>query len=170
VKFGLSSNRIGVFTMIKVNIPGRDLLELEYAVFDMNGTLTVDGNIMESTKKRLMLLSQILKIYVLTADTFGRASEVFKSLPVELTIVDKNNGQDDKLKFIEKLGVKKCVAFGNGYNDIKMLKKACLGIAVIGEEGLNTNALINSDICVKNINDGLDLLLIVKRLIATLRK
>ncbi len=156
--------------MIKVQIPGRDSFLFEYAIFDMNGTLTVDGVLSSNVKEKLIALSKQLKLFVLTADTFGKAKEVFKSLPVELTIVDKNNGQDSKLEFIEKLGAEKCVAFGNGFNDVKMLKTAKLGIAVIGDEGLCVEAVVNADICVKNIEHAIDLLLNRSRLVATLRK
>ncbi len=156
--------------MIKIDIPGRFSVNLKYAVFDMNGTLTVDGKISEKVKEKIKLLSEKLKIFILTADTFGTAKDIFKNLPVILNIIDKKNGQDSKLQFIEKIGSKNCVAFGNGFNDIKMLAEAAIGICVIGEEGACSKTILNSDICVYNIISGIDLLLNKKRLIASLRK
>lgn len=50
-----------------------------------------------------------------------------------------------------------------------MLKKAVLGIAVIGYEGASVKALNAADIVVKDINEGLGLLQNPKRLKATLR-
>ena len=156
--------------MIKIEIPGRGKIELKYVLFDMNGTLTVDGKILESTKHKLIKLSEKIKIFVLTADTFGKAKEVFANLPVELTIVDKNNGSASKKKFLYELGNENCVAIGNGFNDTLMLESAKLGILVLMEEGICTKAIEKSDILVKHINDAIDLLLNPKRIIATLRK
>jgi len=58
---------------------------------------------------------------------------------------------------------------GNGANDRLMLAKAALGIVVLGSEGTSVQALQNADIAVKDINEGLELLLQPKRLVATLR-
>jgi soluble P-type ATPase len=62
------------------------------------------------------------------------------------------------------------VAIGNGANDAQMLGAAALGIAVLGVEGLALEALQSADVVVPHIVDGLDLLLNVPRLIATLRR
>ena len=156
--------------MIIVNIPGKGELRLKYILFDMNGTLTVDGKLKNSTKKKLVKLSKIVKIYILTADTFGTAETVFSDLPVELFIVDKNNGEQSKENFLKKLGEKNCATVGNGYNDRLMLEKSALGISVLMDEGVCREALESSDILVKNIDDAIDLLLNVTRIIATLRK
>jgi soluble P-type ATPase len=50
-----------------------------------------------------------------------------------------------------------------------MLGKAALSVAVLGDEGLSTAALGAAQIVVKDIRDGLDLLLKTDRLRATLR-
>jgi len=68
------------------------------------------------------------------------------------------------------LGKEKCVAIGNGANDVLMLKQSAIGICVIGKEGASSEAVQHSDIVVYDINDALDLLLNPKRIIATLRK
>ncbi len=156
--------------MIKIDIPGRETLYIKYALFDMNGTLTVDGKILESTKHKLIKLSKKIKIFILTADTLGKAKDVFDKLPVELTIVDKENGGASKKNFIDKLGCHNCVAIGNGFNDTLMLESAKIGISVLMEEGICTRTIEKSDIFVKHIDDALDLLLNPKRIIATLRK
>jgi soluble P-type ATPase len=54
-------------------------------------------------------------------------------------------------------------------NDSLMMKKAALGIIVIGEEGASVKAINNADIVVKDIHDALDLLLNKIRIKATLR-
>lgn len=62
-----------------------------------------------------------------------------------------------------------CAAMGNGRNDLLMCRDAALSVAVIGPEGAHGRLLSDADVCVTSINDGLDLLLKPKRLIASLR-
>jgi soluble P-type ATPase len=50
-----------------------------------------------------------------------------------------------------------------------MLGTAGLGIAVLGEEGLATGALLAADVLVRDVADGLALLADPVRLISTLR-
>ena len=50
-----------------------------------------------------------------------------------------------------------------------MLSQAALGVSVIQSEGMSPMAMAASDICCKNINDALALLLKPSRIMATLR-
>ena len=50
-----------------------------------------------------------------------------------------------------------------------MCRDAALSIAVIGPEGAHGRLISDADVCVTTINEGLDLLLKPKRLIASLR-
>lgn len=157
--------------MIKVEIPGRQALELKYLVLDYNGTLATDGLILQGVAERLVHLSTKTKIYILTADTFGTVRKMCEGLPVEIVVLQKaDDGSSEKLEFVRQLGSEHTVAIGNGFNDHKMLQEAALGILIIGQEGCAVNALLASDIVVNKIEDALDLLLNTKRLIATLRR
>jgi soluble P-type ATPase len=71
---------------------------------------------------------------------------------------------------VEQLGTEQVVAIGNGANDAQMLSAAALGIAILGREGLASEALQAADLVVGGIEDALDLLLHPPRLIATLRR
>jgi len=156
--------------MIDISIPGRFNLKIENVIFDMNGTLTTDGLLKKTTKNLLKKLSNILNIYIITADTFGKAKKTFKGLNINLTILEKqSNAQQQKLDILKKIGINNSITIGNGYNDVLMLKEAILSIAILGEEGLNIEALKYADILVKDIDDALNLLLYPKRIIATLR-
>jgi soluble P-type ATPase len=62
-----------------------------------------------------------------------------------------------------------CAAIGNGRNDRLMLGAAALGIAVIGPEGLHTEALTAADILALSIDEALGLLDDPRTLTATLR-
>lgn len=156
--------------MIEISLPGRDLgLKLQYLMLDVNGTLTVDGQLIPGVKERIELLKEHLEIYLLTADTFGKGAQVAAELGANFKRVNADEGGFDKRDFLLNLGQKNVATIGNGYNDIYMLKEAALGIAVIGKEGCSVEAIKSSDIVVNDINDALDLLLYPKRIVATLR-
>ncbi|MFA5328606.1 MAG: hypothetical protein WC384_12515 [Prolixibacteraceae bacterium] len=61
--------------MLVINIPGKKSLEIKHLILDFNGTLAIDGKLIEGTKPLLELLGKQLIIHVLTADTFGSAEK-----------------------------------------------------------------------------------------------
>ncbi|HOK38005.1 MAG TPA: HAD hydrolase family protein [Bacteroidales bacterium] len=157
--------------MIEIKIPGLTDYFIQNLVLDYNGTLAVDGIILNGVAERLKKISQKkVKIHVLTADTFGRASEFLTGLPVNLIILDSGNQELQKLEYVKKLGANSVIAIGNGYNDSLMLKEAALGIVVVQGEGASVKAILNSDIVTNNISDALELLLNPLRISASLRK
>jgi soluble P-type ATPase len=129
----------------------------------------VDGIVLPKVAARLNKLSEVMKIHILTADTFGKARAELKNINCEVHILSGENHDVQKKEFVEKLGSENVVAFGNGKNDRKMLKVARIGIAVSEGEGCAVDALIAADIHVRSALDGLDLLLNTKRCKATLR-
>ena len=58
--------------MIELNIPGRNSLQLEHLVCDVNGTLAIDGQLLEGLASLLSGLRGRLTLHLLTADTHGR--------------------------------------------------------------------------------------------------
>lgn len=155
--------------MLEIKIPGFGDLKLFYLVLDYNGTLARDGLLIDGVHERLQRLAQSLDIHVITADTFGRVQEQMGGVPCRVTVVT-GEGQDiakeDYLLRLQPAGV---VAIGNGRNDRRMLARATLGIAVIGAEGLATEALNAAHLVAPDICSALDLLLHPLRLVATLR-
>lgn len=156
--------------MIKLDIPGRGELSLHHAVMDVNGSLATDGRLLKGVQPRLVALSNHVEIHLLTADTHGRQTEIDEALAMVATRVSPGNESEQKTNFVNKLGAGKVIAIGNGANDAGMLKAAAIGIAVLGEEGLNIEAIHSADIVAPSIIDALDLLLIPQRLVATLRR
>ena len=154
---------------MELNIQNFGKINIKYLVFDYNGTLAVDGNLIKDIDKYLVKFSKEFEIYVITSDTNGSAAKNLKNLPVKLKVLDSNNHTKEKEDFIKSLDSSKVIAIGNGNNDSFMLKEAKIGVCVIQEEGASAKALINSDIVLKNIYDFFDLLSNPKRLIATLR-
>ncbi len=156
--------------MIALSIPGYQDIMLENLVLDFNGTLASDGRLSGKTRELVNEIAGSLKVYVLTADTFGSAARECAGLKAELITIDRDNGGPDKEAFVEKIGADETAAFGNGVNDVLMLARAALGIVVMGPEGCAGQALARADVVVRDINEGLGLLLNPVRLAATLRK
>jgi len=156
--------------MIKIVIPGWGNMEIENMVLDLNGTIATDGKIPSEVKEKINNLSDKVKIYILTADTQGTASEEISNMEVELVKVSEEDSAEVKLRVLESLDPTGTVAIGNGNNDQLILKEAALSIAVLGDEGMSVLAMKDADVMVKNISDALDLFLKPKRLTATLRE
>jgi len=156
--------------MINIDIPGWGNTEVENVVLDLNGTLATDGKIPSEVKKKINALAGQVKIYVLTADTQGTATEEIREMKVELIKIEGKDSKEGKFNFLKSLDLEKTIAMGNGNNDQFILKEAGIGIAILGDEGISVIALKQADIMVKNISDALDLLLKPKRLMATLRE
>lgn len=155
--------------MINIEIPGRGLYSIENVVFDYNGTIATNGKISSSTKEKIAILCEMANVYVLTADTYGSAKKECEGLNLELKTFPKEEAANFKRDIVSELGSHKTMCYGNGYNDIKMFDVSFLSIAVLGEEGMCASLLTKSDVLVKSIEDGINLLLKPKTLIATLR-
>ena len=157
--------------MIELQIPGRGIIQLEYAVFDVNGTLAIDGALIYGVDEQIAVLRGKLAVRLLTADTHGRQSEIDEQLRFTADRLKPGGFErEQKADYVYALGAHQVVAIGNGANDVDMLKAAAVGIAVIGREGLSGEALAAADVVVIDIRDAIDLLLNPKRLIATLRR
>lgn len=154
---------------MRIEIPGRGTLEIEHAVLDMNGTLAVDGALIDGVAERLASLQGLVHVVVLTADTHGGAGRLRDILGLETVVLEPGDEAEQKSQFVTDLGAEKTVAVGNGSNDSLMLKESAIGVCVVGAEGASSSAMLAADIVCKSICDALDLLLKPRRLAATLR-
>lgn len=153
---------------IQIEIPGRGLVVLHHAVFDINGTLTVDGQLIEGVDALIAELKQRVEVHLLTADTFGAGAAIGARLGVASHHI--TGGGAEKARIVRELGAAHVAAIGNGANDAPMFNEAALAIAVLGEEGLSVEALQAADVAAQRIHDAIRLLLTPKRLVATLRR
>jgi len=151
---------------IPLDIPQRGVIELHHAVFDINGTLAVDGVAAPGVADRLKTLAEQLSIHLLTAGTHGNLVELERSLGFPLHVINRG---DDKMRYVQQLGPANVIAFGNGVNDSTMLRLAVIGVAILTPEGTAIRTWQNADLLVYGPTNALDLLLKPKRLIATLR-
>jgi soluble P-type ATPase len=152
--------------MIRIEIPQRGLFEFQHAVFDINGTLAVDGKPIPKVADTLKSLAAFLSIHLLTAGTHGNLKELEETLGFPLQII--SNGEE-KAWYVQQLGPDKVIAFGNGANDAGMLRLAAIGVAVLAAEGIAISALHAADVLAPGPIDAIELLLKPKRLVATLR-
>jgi soluble P-type ATPase len=151
---------------LAVTIPGAGRLSARHLVLDFNGTLAEAGVLRAPVARRLTLLAREFEVTVVTADTFGTAGASLRGLP--LTVSTVRTGRD-KESFVRRRSQEGVVAIGNGANDLRMLRAAALGIAVLGAEGMDPRLAACARIVVRRIEDALDLLLDPRRLVATLR-
>lgn len=155
--------------MITIPIPGGEDLRIEWVVLDVNGTLTLDGDLLPGVLERIARLREQVGVKLLTADTRGRLDEVARALGVRGLRLEGDAVGEQKRAYVERLGAARVAAIGNGMNDAGMLAAATLGIVVLGPEGAAGAALRVADVVAENIIDALDLLLEPLRLVATLR-
>lgn len=154
---------------LSLRIPGRDPLKLAHLVSDFNGTLACDGTMPDEIRTRLRELAEILHVHVVTGDTHGTAAQAFMHEPVCLSILAPSGQAEAKRGYVDDLGRRCVVAVGNGSNDVEMLRRAELSIAVIGPEGGFSGAVMAADIVVSDCLDALDMLCHPGRVVATLR-
>jgi len=152
--------------MIRIDIPLRGIVELQHAVFDVNGTLAVDGKPIPGVTDRLKALGEHLSLHVLTAGTHGNIAELERVLGFPLHMIRIG---EEKVHYVEQLGPASVIAFGNGMNDVGMLRLAAIGVAVLAGEGVSIDALQAADVLVLGPVEAIDLVLNPKRLVATLR-
>jgi soluble P-type ATPase len=148
--------------MIDIDIPGRPPLHLATALVDFNGTLACDGRLIDGVAERLRALSVSIDVRVVTGDTTGTAREALAGLPVDIDIMPRDDQEHAKRAVIERLDPGATVAIGNGRNDRALAQRAAL-------EGCALDVLLHADVVCGSIVDALDLLLLPRRLVATLR-
>lgn len=156
--------------MIEISVPGRGLIQIDHLVCDVNGTLALDGMLIDGVKQHLKSLSTHLTIHLLTANTLGLQDSVDESLGVTATLISRGDEIRQKENFVSSLKPAGIAAIGQGANDAGMLHAADIGIAVISKEGTAVRTLLAADVIVPDIISALELFENPLRLTATLRE
>ena len=155
--------------MILYQIPGRKDIEIENIVFDYNGTIAVNGKLINGVSKLINELSNQVNIYILTADTYGTVEKECLDLNCKILTFPKENAGESKRDIVKSLDGKKTLCLGNGFNDIPMFEEAALSIAIIEGEGASGKLISKADIVVRDIIDGINIVLNRNMVKATLR-
>lgn len=146
------------------------MIQLQHLVCDINGTLAVDGTLLEGVKLRLSALQDRLTLHLLTSDTHGTQDIIDSRLGLKAQRIQPGNEAEQKEDYVARLGADKVVTIGQGANDAGMLRIAGLGICILSPEGTAVETLMGADLLVSNIFEALDILDKPLRIVATLRK
>ncbi|NOY99382.1 MAG: HAD family hydrolase [Chloroflexi bacterium] len=155
---------------MELTIPGRGTLQVRHLVSDVNGTLAVDGQLIEGVAKRLAALQDRLTIHLLTADTHGKQAIIDAQLGLTAVRIKGGREAEQKAAYVRELGAETVIALGQGANDAGMLKAAALGICVMSAEGLAVETLTSADLFLPDVLTALDLFDNPMRITASLRK
>ena len=156
--------------MLEINIPGRGSLQIHHLVSDVNGTLAVDGVLLEDLARKITLLRDRLTVHLLTADTHGGQAVIDRQLNLQAVRIQPGDEARQKADYVRSLGAEGVIALGQGANDAEMLKAAGLGICVLSREGTAVEAMLAADIVLPDVFSAFELLEKPLRIVADLRK
>ena len=156
--------------MIELKIPGRGVIQIEHLVSDVNGTLAVDGQLMDGVASALLRLSDRLQIHLLTADTHGRQAAIDRQLGMQAVRIPPGGEAEAKAEYVRDLGPERVISLGQGMNDVGMIREAVIGICVLSPEGSAGETLQAADLIVPDTLSALELLEHPMRLVASLRR
>jgi P-type E1-E2 ATPase len=156
--------------MIQFNVPGLGEYQLEHLVMDVNGTLAVDGELIEGVALKLSNLQGLVTIHLLTADTHGKQYLIDRQLGLTAVRIQPGGEAIQKAEYVSRLGSGGVVAIGQGANDAEMLKAARLGICVLSAEGVARDTMLACDLVMPTILSALELLEKPARITASLRR
>ncbi len=156
--------------MIELNIPGRGVIRIHHLVCDVNGTLALDGRLIDGVGKALLKLGDRLALHLLTADTHGMQDTIDRQLGLQSVRIPSGEEAQAKGDYVRNLGSDNVAAIGQGANDAEMLRTAALGICLMSPEGLAIETLMAADVAAENIHAALALLEHPMRLVASLRR
>ncbi|MBC8495951.1 HAD family hydrolase [archaeon] len=145
-----------------------ETFEINTLVLDLNGTLSVNGWVLEGVKERIDKLNSLgFKIILFTGNQRGTAGKLCGDLGIEYKVAQTCKDKEEEML---KLDTNKCAAIGNARIDIGTFKHAKLSILTLQAEGIHAKAISHVDIIVPSILDALDLFINKDSLCATLRE
>lgn len=157
----------------RIQIPGFGDRDINTIISDFTGTLSCGGALSPEVREKLVRLTQLVEIHVLSADTFSTVRQEFAGVPVILQILEGGREHEQKAVYASRYHPKHVAALGNGNNDRLLLSRVKeaggLAIAVDNGEGCSVETILQAHMLVHGAASALDLLLQPLRLLATLR-
>ncbi|HVP77694.1 MAG TPA: hypothetical protein VMV04_07340 [Thermodesulfobacteriota bacterium] len=154
--------------MIYIQRPGQEPLEIDFILFDFEGTLASDRRVHPKAKDKINLLSKRTKIYILTKEENERVEEILKKVDAEIVHLTEGESSARKMDFLRRLGATRTVVVGNGADDGLVMEEAGFSLCIIGKEGASSGVIKNAHVVFTDILDALDFLLKPLRQKATL--
>jgi soluble P-type ATPase len=154
--------------MISIERPGQSNLEIEFILVDFEGTLASDRRVHPKAKDKINLLSKRAKIYILAKGEKDLVKDRLRKVKAEITYFAEAGASQGKLDLLRQLSAARCVAIGNGVEDVPMIQESGFGICTMSKEGTSAEAIKNADLVFMDILDALDFLLKPLRQRATL--
>ncbi len=158
-----------MINLLIYEIPGRDKIEIRNIVFDYNGTIAINGKLIEGVEELINKIAEEVCIYILTADTYGTVEEQCKCINGKVLRFPTENAGQSKKEIVRNLGASNTICLGNGFNDIPMFEEAVISIAIMESEGVSGKLLAKADIVSRSIIEALGILLNKDMIKATLR-
>ncbi len=154
---------------MRIEIPGRDAMEIKAVVLDYNGTIAVDGQLIAGVGDMINELADLVDFHVITADTYGSVEKALTRIRCKVVKIPDNKQDESKLDYLLNLGKDTTICVGNGKNDRLMLKASVIGIALVQDEGACMAAVLAADIVCNSIMDVFAYFKTPDRIRATLR-
>ena len=158
---------------IDFKIPGFGDRHIQALLTDYDGTLSRCKEVSDEIKERLLRLSEMINIHVLTGDRNVKADDCLGKLPVSIHILSEKDQDVQKRDYLQDFDPREVAAFGNGNNDRLLLQavKTAGGLCIVVDngEGCAVDALLNSHLLIGSSAKALDLLLDPERCGTTLR-
>lgn len=152
---------------MKIDIPGLGSYNLKHVFIDYNGTIAYEGKLLDNMLPALTKLTQTYQVHIITGDTYGNVSDIFKNTDINLILASTARDKADLVSAFDK---ETCISIGNGAIDALMFNKTAISIAILGKEGCSIKALKNADILVQDIYDAFKIITNKNQLIATLKE
>lgn len=157
---------------IDIKVPGFGDREIRIVVSDYTGTLSCAGKLAPGVREKLTKIMKLVNIRVISSDSFGTAESELAGI-VKPEILKTGQHDVEKQNYVKQFDLKHVAAFGNGNNDRLLLKTVKegggLAIAVDNGEGCAIDALLNANLFIVSVVNGLNLLLEPRSCKATLR-
>lgn len=139
------------------NVQGVGKITIDTVIFDLNGTLAVNGKLVEGVKDRIeRLKNEGFRVYVVSTDHRGNGKELADDLGIEFIYAETTNDKED---FIREFDPEMVAAIGNARVDIGLFDYARISIATMQAEGIHAAIFRFVDIIVTSVNDAIDILL-----------
>lgn len=151
-------------------IPGFGDIDIKYLVFDLNGTLAIDGIISDQVQQYIVSLKHDYDIIIISRDIHNNVKELADKLGVNHVKISSDlPASEQKAHFVRSIGGESVIAIGNGNSDVDMFKESAIAIAVLGPEGACSDCIAEADLVVTNILYAFECIKTPSRLIATLQ-